>query len=208
MKQISIAFILLTVVLAACSNKNNKNGHEGHNMNSTTTESTQPAAEAEQNIPAVAVTFKDVDASVSTVINEVVDHYLHIKNALANDNAEEAADAAAAMEKAVAKIDKSLFTIEQKKVYDEVGDELKEHAEHIAKKGDDIKHQRSHFASLSEDVYTLVKAFGAGRSVYHDHCPMARDNKGAMWISELKEVKNPYFGASMLTCGSVEEVIN
>jgi hypothetical protein len=36
---------------------------------------------------------------------------------------------------------------------------------------------------------------------------MARDNQGAMWISEVKEIKNPYFGAQMFTCGSVEEVI-
>ncbi|MBS4065516.1 MAG: DUF3347 domain-containing protein [Chitinophagaceae bacterium] len=26
-------------------------------------------------------------------------------------------------------------------------------------------------------------------------------------MSEIKEVKNPYFGAQMLTCGTVEEVI-
>jgi hypothetical protein len=36
---------------------------------------------------------------------------------------------------------------------------------------------------------------------------MYNENKGAMWISEMKEVKNPYFGAKMLTCGTVEEVI-
>jgi hypothetical protein len=57
-------------------------------------------------------------------------------------------------------------------------------------------------------VYELAKAFGGGRRLYHDHCPMARDNQGALWISELKDVKNPYFGADMLTCGTVEEVIN
>jgi hypothetical protein len=28
-----------------------------------------------------------------------------------------------------------------------------------------------------------------------------------MWLSEIKEVKNPYFGAEMPTCGTIEEVI-
>jgi hypothetical protein len=60
---------------------------------------------------------------------------------------------------------------------------------------------------LSEAAYDLVKNFGGGRVLYHDHCPMARNNQGALWISELKEVKNPYFGAEMLECGRVEEVI-
>ena len=60
---------------------------------------------------------------------------------------------------------------------------------------------------LSEVVYDLVKNFGGGRPLYHDHCPMARDKQGAMWISEMKEIKNPYFGAEMPACGTVEEVI-
>ena len=60
---------------------------------------------------------------------------------------------------------------------------------------------------MSEDIYDLVKAFGGGRSLYHDHCPMYNEKKGAMWLSEMKEVKNPYFGSGMPTCGTVEEVI-
>jgi len=28
-----------------------------------------------------------------------------------------------------------------------------------------------------------------------------------MWLSETKDVKNPYFGSEMPKCGSVEEVI-
>jgi len=36
---------------------------------------------------------------------------------------------------------------------------------------------------------------------------MAKDNQGAMWLSETEGIKNPYFGAEMLTCGSIEEVI-
>ena len=60
---------------------------------------------------------------------------------------------------------------------------------------------------LSEDVYDLAKAFGAGQPLYHDHCPMYNENKGAMWLSEMKEVKNPYYGSKMITCGTVEEVI-
>jgi hypothetical protein len=106
----------------------------------------------------------------------------------------------------LAKVDKSFFTPEQKKVYDENEEDLKEHAEHIGKSK--IDHQREHFVMLSEDVYSLVKAFGGGKTLYHDHCPMANNNKGALWISETAEIKNPYMGSSMPTCGTVEEKIN
>ena len=44
-------------------------------------------------------------------------------------------------------------------------------------------------------------------TVYLQHCPMADDNNGASWLSKEKEIRNPYFGARMLKCGSVEEVI-
>jgi hypothetical protein len=203
-KTITILAAAGLLILQACNNSTDQS-HKDHGQQQDTTVTAEATDEPE--VKTLAVTFPTIDATLSASLKEVVDHYLHIKNALVNDDSKEAGNGAEGMEKAVAKIDKSLFTSEQKKVYDELGDDIKEHAEHIAKKSDDIKHQRSHFASLSEDMYNLVKAFGAGRAVYHDHCPMARDNKGAMWISELKDVKNPYFGASMLTCGSVEEVI-
>jgi Cu(I)/Ag(I) efflux system membrane fusion protein len=34
---------------------------------------------------------------------------------------------------------------------------------------------------------------------------MAFDNKGAYWLSNVSEIKNPYFGEKMLTCGSVQD---
>ncbi|MBC6491569.1 hypothetical protein BC349_10955 [Flavihumibacter stibioxidans] len=60
---------------------------------------------------------------------------------------------------------------------------------------------------LSNSFYELVKNFGGGRTLYHAHCPMANNNQGALWLSESMEIKNPYFGSEMLTCGSIEEQI-
>jgi hypothetical protein len=34
---------------------------------------------------------------------------------------------------------------------------------------------------------------------------MYNDGKGAVWISEAKAIKNPYYGSQMLTCGSVKK---
>lgn len=206
-KKISAIAIVSAFVFTACNNSS-KNEHEGHDMNNMKTDTTQHVSATDnKDIKTVVVVYTNVDANAAAGIKEIVDHYLHIKNALANDNAGEAANGAQAMEDAMGKLDKSLLTAEQKTAYVTNEEEMKEHAEHIAKNGDNIKHQRSHFVQMSEVVYELVKNFGAGRPVYHDHCPMARDNQGAMWISEVKEIKNPYFGAEMFKCGRVEEVI-
>lgn len=204
-------FSILTIsaiIITGCNNASTKNEPEKLDMSNMNKDSTPLSTTTDdKDIKAVAVTYTNVDAKAAASIKEIVDHYLHIKNALANDNAGEAANGAKAMDAILGKVDKSFFTAEQKTIYDQNEEELKEHAEHIGKNGDNIKHQRSHFSMLSEVIYDLVKAFGAGQPLYHDHCPMYNESKGAMWLSELKEVKNPYFGAKMLTCGTVEEVI-
>jgi hypothetical protein len=207
-KIISAITIVSALVFSACNSGGTKNEHEGHDMNKTSNDTAQHVSTTDdKDVKIISVAFTNVDAKAAASIKEIVDHYLHIKNALANDNASEAASGARAMENAVTKLDKSLLTAGQKTAYDANEDELKEHAEHIGKNGDNIKHQRSHFVMMSEVIYELAKNFGAGRPLYHDHCPMARDNQGAMWLSEVKEIKNPYFGSEMFKCGRVEEMI-
>lgn len=209
MKKIILNILSISILtFTACNNSESKTEDKEHDMNTMNKDTAlHVTALDDKEIKTVTVSFTNVDAKLSASIKEIVDHYLHIKNGLAGDNADEAASGAKLMRKAISRLDKSLFTAEQKKVYDEIEEGMKEHTEHIGKNADKIKHQRFHFVLLSKDIYTLVKAFGAGRTLYHDHCPMARDNQGAMWISEIKEVKNPYFGSKMLTCGTVEEVI-
>lgn len=148
-----------------------------------------------------------VNPKVATSIKEIVGHYLHLKNALVADNGENAATAGKAMVESIGKLDKSLLTAEQKKIYEDIEDDAKEHAEHIGENASKIEHQREHFVMLSKDVYDLVKTFGAGQLLYKDFCPMANAGKGALWLSETKEIKNPYYGKKMLKCGSVKEEI-
>ena len=146
--------------------------------------------------------------STTATMKEVIDHYLHVKNALADDNGTEAANGAKAMVASLEKVNASTFTAEQKKVYDDVAADLMEHAEHTVHNATKIDHQREHFIMMSEDVHELVKGFGANQTLYKDHCPMANNNKGAAWISETEEVNNnPYMGKKMPKCGKLEEVL-
>lgn len=147
------------------------------------------------------------DVKSATLIKEMVEHYLHLKNALAGDNGKEAAAAGKAIVVAMGKVDTSSFTAEQKKVYEDVEDDAREHAEHIGENSGDIEHQREHFDMLSKDMYDLVKAFGSTQLLYKDFCPMYNDKKGAIWLSETKQIKNPYYGKKMLSCGSMKEEI-
>ena len=69
----------------------------------------------------------------------------------------------------------------------------------------DLKKQREHFANLSNNMATLAKSVKLGtRPIYQAYCPMKKAN----WLSSDKEIKNPYYGSAMLTCGKVVETIN
>lgn len=71
-----------------------------------------------------------------------------------------------------------------------------------------LKVQRKAFASFSDALYKSVKLFGLGSmTTYYTYCPMANNNIGAFWLSESKQIRNPYMGEQMLTCGKVKETL-
>ena len=207
-KMIPTLLIGGALLFTACNQDAGKNKQEEHDMGTMSKDTiNHVTATDEENVKPVSVAFTNVDSKAAASIKAIVDNYLHIKTALANDQPAEAANGAVTMSSAINKLDQSLLTAEQKIAFDKIEDQLKAHAASIKDNAGKIKEQRMHFALLSEGVYELVKSFGAGRPLYHDHCPMARENMGAMWLSEDKKINNPYFGAAMPDCGSVEEVI-
>jgi len=70
-----------------------------------------------------------------------------------------------------------------------------------------IEDARARFEQMSEAVIELQRRFGHhGSDIWHiAYCPMAFDNRGARWLQRGTEINNPYFGASMLTCGDIGE---
>lgn len=205
MKKILFSVFTSSIITFSACNSGDKSAEESEmsKMDKDTTQNSTTSVDS--NIAVVTPTFTNLDPRVSESLKTVIDHYLHIKSALANDNANEAANGGKAMALAMNKVDKSLMTPEQKRVYDENEADLKEHAEHIS--NSPLDHQREHFSMMSEDVYALAKAFGGRQTLYHDHCPMYNDKKGAMWLSETIEIRNPYYGSKMPKCGKVQRKI-
>jgi len=138
----------------------------------------------------------------------ILDAYLKLKNALSTDNAQNAATAGNELVKAFKDFDQSKLTPAQRKTYTDIESDAKEHAEHIGLNAGKIAHQREHFDMLSKDIYDIAKLLGAGRGIYVDRCPMYNKGKGAIWLSEVKDIKNPYFGKAMSTCGSIKETLH
>ena len=71
-----------------------------------------------------------------------------------------------------------------------------------------IDNQREHFIILNENMVALamnIKELPA--TIYVQRCPMANNNKGAIWLSTDEDIKNPYYGDAMLSCGSVIDTL-
>ncbi len=71
-----------------------------------------------------------------------------------------------------------------------------------------IDSQRKSFKPFSAAVIEMFQVFGIKNTkVYVQYCPMADNDKGGFWLSNKKEIENPYFGDMMLKCGEVKDSI-
>lgn len=144
-----------------------------------------------------------IDTDVQKQIGVSLTNYYALSNALINSDAEKASLNAGELSKAFDTIEVSKMTPAQKTAWKKLEKLLRLDAKHI-NENKDIAHQRSHFAKLSNNMYALVFNFKANETeAYLQYCPM----KKASWISEKKEIRNPYYGNKMLDCGSTKATL-
>ncbi|WP_411827623.1 efflux RND transporter periplasmic adaptor subunit [Luteolibacter sp. AS25] len=142
-------------------------------------------------LPSGAMAVSPVDQATAARLQMLVEAYLPVAKALAADDPGLAA--AAALD------------------FSEAADtaELREPAVLISN-STDLKVQRAAFEEISNELISQIRANGLDRigNAYVIHCPMVGSNKGADWLSSVPQVLNPYYGASMLDCGSITETLS
>lgn len=180
MKTLSNFVMTLTavVLLAAC----------GNTQKPTDTVAAKEVQTAPAEASGTSISLKD------DKLNAVYPHYIHLTKALVDGDMAEAKVAVNAIELGAKELENgtTLTTLAAK-----IG------------AATDIEVQRTLFSDLSNDFIARVKNTGLDSgNIYVSYCPMALNDKGALWLSNEKDIKNPYFGASMLTCGEVKETLN
>lgn len=198
--------------LYACSMHPEVTGKKGDKCSKCGMELTEPVKATTEKIvatetePVTEITTTAV-AQTPFSINEIISNYLTLKNALTKNDAKGAGVAGKTLYATFNAVNVNSIDAKLKKEYVDIADDAKEHAEHIGVNADKLEHQREHFVMLSKDINDLIKTFGSKQKLYQDFCPMANDGKGAIWISEVKDIKNPYQGSKMLTCGSMKKAL-
>ena len=209
MKNLMIILAIITMIVAtACNQDNDKKNVETNDMQMSEMEHNHAG---NGDAKSSSMEHEGMNMSENSTMHgnvstsQIVDAYLKIKNALVNDDKEAAAQGGEELLTAFSEFDMMKLSESQHKEYMDIYEDAKEQAEHIIKSP--IDHQREHFEILSADIYDLIKLLGTEKTLYQDFCPMANDGKGALWLSEFKEIKNPFYGSKMLTCGSVKNTI-
>lgn len=167
-------------------------------------------AHTEANSIATQTTDTNTDNDTGQFKHQLTAVYqasLQVKEALVAGDTKKAQQAAQETSKSLSKIDMTLLKDKAHQDWMNYQKDIKSNLDKIVNV-DKIKVQREAFAKLSEGLYKSLKAFGVeGKEVYYQHCPMALEGEGAYWLSDSKQIRNPYLGDKMLTCGSTKETL-
>lgn len=207
-----ITVLLVGAALYSCTKPENKvsenKAAQPEIKNSEKTEPVVASYQKEEVKESPAENKKETVELSAFPIQQIIKGYLPLKNALAQDNSQKASDAAKGLFSILKKIDISKTRAKDNSELRDILKSASESAEHIGDNADDIVLQREHLLSLSNDITGLIEKVGTGGlQLYQDFCPMYDNGKGGTWISETKEIVNPYEGTKMLNCGSVKKVL-
>lgn len=180
----------------------------GHNHGGTTMSDEEMENTKEDNGAGQTLVKTPMDFKMQ--LGVVVDQYLVLKNAFVKSNGQEVEAAAKKTLEALGKVDMTLLKGDAHNQWMKLKKPIEDNLKGIIQmKGIEMK--RSHFSIVSDNMSKAIDQFGVNSNktseLYIEFCPMAFNNKGASWISEIREIKNPYFGEAMLTCGEVTKVI-
>lgn len=191
----SIAAIVILLVLTACSGSQKAENEEGKQL--------------ETNALTVSV-----DGAAKASMTNLLNTYYQVRDALVEYDTAAANLASLSLHAAADSIktdgisDSALAAT----LKNFAGNISSESVALVGKK--DLVEKKRSFSMISENLYPMLQAVQYNEAVvYHQMCPMAfNDNEAAFWLSNNREIVNPYLGkkhpkyaSGMLHCGEVKD---
>lgn len=160
-----------------------------------------------KNIKGHTTEYSQIQSNGETIntseLQKIFDEYFALKDALAQSNAKSVSEKAAALSRQINAVDMNKLSTKEHNIWMGAKRELLKASEEIAG-SKSIEKQRKSFAFLSKKMYELMKVSKYADTVYYQHCPMKKEN----WLSKEKQIKNPYYGSKMMSCGSTVDTLN
>jgi hypothetical protein len=141
----------------------------------------------------VAVASIQATAFGQQNVANLLEHYLHLKNALFENEPGEAVTLSGHL----------LQSLDKSETFDHKNAMVKSVNKIMGTR--DIEKQRAALADLSEILWQSIKDGGAPlQPVYYYYCPM----KKVYWLSTEAVITNPYYGSVMPSCGTLTDQKN
>ncbi len=202
--KLMIALLSGSLIMASCGN-NSKSENDSHQneegMEHDHSNHEHGGTEENRNVSA---NIGEMKGDISIVLSD----YFALTESLVQDDAAAAAESSEKLVTSLKGFKGSRLSEDEQKEVNDILETAIENAEHISENAGEISHQREHLVSLSTDIKDLIAIIGTSQKLYEAFCPMANNNKGAIWISNKEAISNPYMGTKMPTCGKVQNVIN
>jgi Cu(I)/Ag(I) efflux system membrane fusion protein len=148
-----------------------------------------------------------IDKDFIIQLKNLLDEYMNLKNYLVQDNSKMAKQAATRFQKALSGVEMKRLSGDSHLKWMDLSSGISESLASIIN-SEGLEQERKAFQTLSKDLYSAIKTFGLiDKTVYYQFCPMYDNNKGGYWLSETEEIRNPYFGKVMLSCGETRETL-
>lgn len=132
----------------------------------------------------------------NTQLTKLYQNYIQLKSSLASDDRKKTSMAAG-------EFLKTASTVHAKSIDDKTLNSLKSDAK-IIEQAKNIETQRKAFFTMSDIMIGLAKENKmSDQTIFVQYCPMAKGS----WLSNEKQIVNPYYGKSMVSCGNVKSEI-
>ena len=188
--------------------KQSMGGHAGMDMGGDTADGKSKDNEMQMGDSKKETSPMDIDLKFKTQFTNVVTAYLELKEAFVATDAQQASAESKGVKTAMNQVKMELLKGDAHIMWMDMMKPINKSIDEIISSSD-VEVQRIAFADLSDGIYNTIKMFDVtGLKINYQFCPMAKDGKGANWLSLDSEIRNPYFGEAMLTCGETKETIN
>jgi Cu(I)/Ag(I) efflux system membrane fusion protein len=137
-------------------------------------------------------------------LGRAYEDYARIMEALAADEPEKARRAAEEMKSSFAMVNMLFLEGEAHSKWLDLRPLVNEALQALIE-AEGLTEMRVAFEPLSLGMIEAVNSYGmvSEKYVYVLSCPMAFENKGAVWLQSDENIRNPYFGSAMYRCGEV-----
>jgi hypothetical protein len=197
------AFLLL--IFSACTKQaGNQTGKDTASSKNSVSKVQDPAVEAVfGNVnPSEADNALLAPVEFRVSLNDMFTEYIHLKQALANSDSVEAIMQTNQLKKSMANVKPGILDEPMKKNWDAMNVKIEECCKGITS-SENIEKQRKKFSEITGIITELVKKFGLkNRTIYVLNCP---DVKSGMWLSDTKDIGNPYLGGKK--CAELKEAL-